>query len=193
MVQRRGHYDRMNKNDWKHFRCGYGEVWSVKNGQTKKKFSCARKSGRKKNNAGTDREEINKLAGPLVKKELPDEGCSRSNGKRKKVRGRRRYLMIENIMKNEMYADKKRKAEKRVGRRRKNNAGTDKEEEKKLARTLAKKELPAKRCSRRYGKWEESWRQKKISDDNNIMINVLYEDTKRKAEKRVEWRMLSVQ
>ena len=49
--------------------------------------------------------------------------------------------------------------------RRKNNAGTDKEEEKKLTGPLAKKELPAERCSRRYGKWEESSRQKKISDD----------------------------
>ena len=28
---------------------------------------------------------------------------------------------------------------------------------------------------------------------DNIMINGLYEDTKRNAEKRVEWRMLSVQ
>ena len=28
---------------------------------------------------------------------------------------------------------------------------------------------------------------------HNIMINGLYEDTKRKAEKRVEWRMLSLQ
>ena len=36
------------------------------------------------------------------------------------------------------------------------NAGTDKEEEKTLAGTLAKKELPAEGCSRRYGKWEES-------------------------------------
>ena len=40
--------------------------------------------------------------------------------------------------------------------RRENNAGTDKEEEKKLA---------AEGCCRRYGKWEESSRQKKISDD----------------------------
>ena len=46
-----------------------------------------------------------------------------------------------------------------------NNAGTDKEEEKKLTGPLAKKELPAEGCSRRYGKWEESLRQKKISDD----------------------------
>ena len=46
--------------------------------------------------------------------------------------------------------------------RMKNNAGTDKEEEKKLAGPLAKKEFPAEGCSRRYGKWEESSRQKKI-------------------------------
>ena len=49
--------------------------------------------------------------------------------------------------------------------RRKNNVATDKEEEKKLAGPLTKKELPAEGCSRRYGKWEESSRQKKISDD----------------------------
>ena len=30
---------------------------------------------------------------------------------------------------------------------------------------LAKKELPAEGCSRSNGKWEESSRQKKISDD----------------------------
>ena len=28
---------------------------------------------------------------------------------------------------------------------------------------------------------------------DNIMINGLYEDTKRKAEKKVEWRMMSLQ
>ena len=44
----------------------------------------------------------------------------------------------------------------------KNNAGADKEEEKKLAEPLAKKELSAEGCSRR---WEKSSRQKKISDD----------------------------
>ena len=49
--------------------------------------------------------------------------------------------------------------------RKKNNVGTDKEEETKLAATLAKKELPAEGCSRRYGKQEESLRQKKIPDD----------------------------
>ena len=59
--------------------------------------------------------------------------------------------------------------------RRKNNAATDKEEEKKLAGPLAKKELPAEGCSRSNDKCEESSRQKKI---DNIMINGLYEDTK---------------
>ena len=44
-------------------------------------------------------------------------------------------------------------------------AGTDKEEENKLAGPLAKKELPAEECSRRYGKWEENSKQKEISDD----------------------------
>ena len=43
-----------------------------------KKLSCERKSGRRKNNAGTDKEEENKLAWPVAKKELPVEGCSRT-------------------------------------------------------------------------------------------------------------------
>ena len=77
-----------------------------------KKRSCGRKSGRKKNNTGTDKEEEKKLAGPLAKKELSAEGCSRRNGKGNKVRGLR-YQMIE-IMINGLYADTKRKAEKRV-------------------------------------------------------------------------------
>ena len=46
-----------------------------------KKSSCATKSGRKKNIAGTDKEEENKLAGTVANKELPAEGCSRINGK----------------------------------------------------------------------------------------------------------------
>ena len=89
--------------------------------------------------------------------------------------------MIDNIMINGLYEDTKRKAEKRVewkmdtqnkkcscarkSGRKKNNAGTDKEEEKKLAGSLAKKELYAERCSKRNDKREESSRQKKISDD----------------------------
>ena len=46
-----------------------------------KKWSCARKSGRRKNNAGTDKGEEKKLTGPLAKKELPAEVCSRRYGK----------------------------------------------------------------------------------------------------------------
>ena len=47
-----------------------------------KRCSCARKSGRMKNNSGTDKEEEHKLTGPLAKKELSTEGCSTRNGKR---------------------------------------------------------------------------------------------------------------
>ena len=75
-----------------------------------KECSCARKSERRKNKAGTDKEEEKKLAGPLAKKELPAEGMV--NGK--KVRGRRRYPMIDNVMINGLHEDTKRKAEKRV-------------------------------------------------------------------------------
>ena len=46
-----------------------------------KKCSCARKSGRRKNNAETDKEEVKKLAGPLAKKELPAERSSTRYGK----------------------------------------------------------------------------------------------------------------
>ena len=49
--------------------------------------------------------------------------------------------------------------------RRKNNASTDKEEEKKLAGLLAKKKLPAEGCNKRDGKREESSWHRKISDD----------------------------
>ena len=48
----------------------------------KKKCSCARKSGSRKHNVGTEREEEEKLDWPLAKKELTAEGYSRGNGKR---------------------------------------------------------------------------------------------------------------
>ena len=73
-----------------------------------------------------------------------------------------------------------------------NNAGTDKEEEKKLARPLAKKELSAEGYSRRNGKGKKV-RGRRYQMIDNFMINELYEDTKRKAEKGVEWRRLSLQ
>ena len=76
--------------------------------------------------------------------------------------------------------------------RRKNNAGTDKEENK-LAGPLAKKELLAEGWYIRNGTQEEGSQQKKILNIDNIMINGLYADMKRKAEKKVGWRMLSLQ
>ena len=63
----------------------------------------------------------------------------------------------------------------------------------KLAWPLAEKELPTEGCSRRNGKREETSRKKKISDDRQHYDKWTNEDTKRKAEKRVEWRMLSLQ
>ena len=48
--------------------------------------------------------------------------------------------------------------------RRKNNEGSDKEEEKKLAGPLTKKEPSAEIYSKRNGKWEEGSQQNKISD-----------------------------
>ena len=74
--------------------------------------------------------------------------------------------------------------------RRKNIAGAGKEEEKILAGSLAMKGLSAEGCSRRNGNRKESSQQKKISDDRQH-----YDKWSicRKAEKRVEWRMLSLQ
>ena len=82
-----------------------------------KKCRCVRKSGRRKNNAGTDKEGEKKLARPLANKELPAEDTLERmvNGKKvRERRRRRRYQMIDNIMINGLYEDTKRKAEKRV-------------------------------------------------------------------------------
>ena len=71
MVQRLGHYDGMSKTEWKNLR--YGDMkkdGACKMDRQNKKCSCTRKSERRKNNAGTDKEGENKLAGPLTKKEL---------------------------------------------------------------------------------------------------------------------------
>ena len=78
-----------------------------------KKCSCARKSERRKNNAGTNKEEEKKFARPMAKKELPAVGLSRRNVNGKKVRGRRRYHKIDNMI-NGLSEDMKREAEKRV-------------------------------------------------------------------------------
>ena len=66
-----------------------------------KKCSCARKSGRRKNNAGTVKKNC------LLKDAL--KGMVNGN----KFRGRRRY-MIDNIVLNRLYAYTKRKTEKRA-------------------------------------------------------------------------------
>ena len=75
---RLGHYGRMSKDDWKHLE----KDGACKMDRQNKECSCIRNSGRRKNNAGTDKEEEKTLAGPLAKKELPAEGCSRRNSKR---------------------------------------------------------------------------------------------------------------
>ena len=76
----------LRRNEQKQLEAFEMWIWrrleSVKWTDKIKKCSCVRKSGRRKNNAGTDKEEEKKLAGPLAKKELPTEGCSRRNGKR---------------------------------------------------------------------------------------------------------------
>ena len=79
-----------------------------------KKCSCAGKSGRRKNNAGTNKEEEKKLAGTLAKKVLLLNDALEGMVNRYKVRGRRSYQMTDNIMINGLYEDTKRKAEKRV-------------------------------------------------------------------------------
>ena len=68
-----------------------------------KKCSYAIKIGRRKNNDGTDKEEEKKSAGPLIKKELPSEGCSRTTGKREESFRQKKYQMIGNIMINGLY------------------------------------------------------------------------------------------
>ena len=77
-----------------------------------KKHSCARKSGKWKNNAGTYKRKRNWL-GHWLRRNclLKDAVESMANGK--KVRGRRRYQMMDNIMINDLYDFRKRKAEKR--------------------------------------------------------------------------------
>ena len=71
-----------------------------------------------KNNAGTDKEEEKKLAGPFAKKELLLKDALEGMANGKKFRGRKKYQMLDNIMINGLYEDTKRKAEKRVERRR---------------------------------------------------------------------------
>ena len=79
-----------------------------------KKCSCARKRGRRKNNAGKDKEEKRYWLGHWLRRNCRPKDALEGMVNGKKVRGRRRYQMIDNIMINELYADTKRTAEKRV-------------------------------------------------------------------------------
>ena len=71
------------------------------------KGSCARKSWRRKNNAGTDKEEEKKWLGHWLRRNclLKDALEGMVNGK--KVRGRR-YQMMDNIMINGLHENTKR-------------------------------------------------------------------------------------
>ena len=108
-----------------------------------------RKRGRKQNNAGTDKGEEKKLPGTMAKKKLPAKGCSRRTGKREEGSLQKKISDARQL----------------ESGRGKENARTEKEEKKKLALPLTKKELPTGGCSRRTGKREEGSLQKKISDD----------------------------
>ena len=67
----------LRRNEQKQLEAFEMWVWEKDGGckmdRQNKKCSCARKSVRRKNNAGTDKEEEKKLAMPLAKKELPAE------------------------------------------------------------------------------------------------------------------------
>ncbi|KAJ4442691.1 hypothetical protein ANN_04280 [Periplaneta americana] len=51
----------------------------------------------KKNDAETDQKEKKEMAGSLSEKKLSNEECTRRNGERRRLRGRRRYPMIDDI------------------------------------------------------------------------------------------------
>ena len=74
--------------------------------------NCARKNGRGKNNAGTDKEE-ERLSHWLRRNCLLKDALEGMVNE-EEVCGRRRYQMIDNIMINGLYEDTKKKAEKRV-------------------------------------------------------------------------------
>ena len=75
MVQRFG---RNEQNRLEAFDVDMEKDGPCKMGRQNKKCCYARKIGRRKNNAVTDKEKERNLAGSLAKKELPAEGCSRT-------------------------------------------------------------------------------------------------------------------
>ena len=115
MVQRPGHYNGMSKNNWKHLRCG---IW--------RRMERVKWTDKINNAVVLERVGEGRIMLELIRKRkrnclghwlrrnclLKDALEGMVNGK--KVRGRRRYQMIDNIMINGLYEYKKRKAEKRV-------------------------------------------------------------------------------
>ncbi|KAJ4447836.1 hypothetical protein ANN_09844 [Periplaneta americana] len=74
-----------------------------------------------------------------------------------------------------------------------NDAETDQEEEKELAESVVEKKLPSEGCTGRNGEREKSSGQKKSDDKTAIRQYGAYEETKRKAENRKDWRILGLQ
>ena len=99
MVQRPGHYDGMSKNDWKHLRCGMEKDGACKMDRQNKKCSCARKGGRRKNNAGKIRKRKRNWLGHWLRRNclLKDALQDIVNGK--KVRGRRNQMIRQHYEK----------------------------------------------------------------------------------------------
>ncbi|KAJ4440209.1 hypothetical protein ANN_08348 [Periplaneta americana] len=76
-----------------------------------KKRSCVGKSVRRKNSAETDQEEKKELAGPLLERRLPLKDALEAMVNGRRVPGRSRYQMIDDIKIYGSYAETKRKAE----------------------------------------------------------------------------------
>ncbi|KAJ4449605.1 hypothetical protein ANN_01008 [Periplaneta americana] len=68
---------------------------------------------KRKNYAQTDQEEEKELYGSLAEKKVATEECSGRNGNGRRVLGRRKYQMIDDVKIYESYVETKRKAENR--------------------------------------------------------------------------------
>ncbi|KAJ4445236.1 hypothetical protein ANN_07037 [Periplaneta americana] len=81
----------------------------------------------------------------------------------------------------------------RMERVKKNDAETDQKEKKELAGLLAEKKLPTERCTGRNGERDKSSGRRRYRIIDDFKIYGSYEETKRKAENRKDWRMLGLQ
>ena len=79
-----------------------------------KKCSCARKSEKMKNMLDMIKKRKRNWLGHWLRRNCLLKDALEGMVNRKKVRGRRRWQMIDNIMINGLHEDTKRKAEKRV-------------------------------------------------------------------------------